>query len=218
MGKPPKDQKAWESYCTKRYVKKHASKGQMNMIQRVSGSRVLEDLIYIPVIINGQSTKAMIDTGSQATVISASFYDSLPSKPVLNPPSVGIGAANGSPLEVLGETIATIFIKEAELEARLPSLVVKNITAPFVLGKNAQKVMGLVTDPAHDCVYCNKYVIKAISPSKSVAPLSFAIQNSSELTPPQLEQISELIRNNPDTFVEELQTRSRCGTHYRAYD
>jgi len=168
MGKPPKDQKAWESYCTKRYERKH---GQMNMIQRVSGSKILEDLLYIPVIINGQSTKAMIDTGSQATVISASFYDSLPSKPVLNPPSVSIGAANGSPLQVLGETTATIFIKEAELEARLPSLVVKNITAPFVLGKNAQRVMGLVTDPANNCVYCNKYVIKAISPMNTMYEL-----------------------------------------------
>jgi len=203
--KPPKDPRAWERFCRKSSRGRSKRKGHINAIQVTKGdNEVVHPIMYLPVTLNGRPVHAMIDTGSQVTAVSQELYNQLPDKPVLNTTGVYIQAANDLKMDVVGEITASVWIAEAELEVRLPCLVMRKLAAPFIISYHGLKVMGMIINPIDDTITCRKYVLHTSPSMKPPGATSSAIIQDPKLSAEQQAQIEKLIEENPNTFVNEL--------------
>jgi len=72
---------------------------------------LVDDLMYIGILVNNTPTDALLDQGSQVTAISDKLYNQLAMKPRMRKPSIAMeGAAKNCHLTVIGGTTVTLDI------------------------------------------------------------------------------------------------------------
>lgn len=104
--------------------------------------------IYVPIVVCGKSSKAVVDSGAEVTVMSESLYESLPEKtrPSLQAASQALVVADKkSRLRELGMTVVDIVIAD-ELHFQWP-VYVASIADPFLLGCDILDAKDLLVSP-----------------------------------------------------------------------
>ncbi|CAM6053913.1 unnamed protein product [Sphagnum tenellum] len=94
--------------------------------------------------INGLKCRALFDSGSQVTLLSWAVFTRLKVRPSLNQIEMKLNAANGSSLEVLGET--NLLYNLAGYECLRPTIIVKGLKMDSIIGQDMMSAEGVKLD------------------------------------------------------------------------
>lgn len=142
--------------------------------------------------VEGVDTKALIDTGATACLISEEFMESNPilkKRPIDSKVNVKATSVNDEPVHILGEI--HLDIKMGNLERKVPFLVARNVAYPILLGWNFLKQNGILIDAKAGVMRLGKEQVPFLPKWRAFPRVCSARMKCTETIPARCERVIE---------------------------
>ena len=199
-------------WCPKRLADERRQQGKRkkgwpSKRQFVVCTQMGASLQYLTICVNGVETQALIDSGTQTSVISHEFFQRLPhGKSQLRETKLRVVSANGAPMRVQGACEVEIELGPHKIKENC--VVVHDLNMKFIMGLTAQTKFKLTICPAECRVSIGDDNFSTGTRKAAGSTGINAIRDAEDLTRNQQRQLEKLLDRNADVLVQELEMRA----------
>lgn len=165
----------------------------LTLFSMVGSERVSDPRPFVAATVNGKEMKALVDTGSEVTVIDSKSFMALNGSPVVQPIKCPLVGANGAKIEVLGKTNLTISATNCP-SSLVEVLVVKHLGSKLILGSDFLGQHSVMVDVKR------KILCEINSPGRASPNLTPVCSMEKKSVPPDHEASIRIDTHCPNTL------------------